>query len=221
VTAEWTAAHVVGAAGPLHARRLSPPVGRTVEVLRVEQPALVLGSTQPATDADDGALVAAGVELVRRRSGGGAVLLTPGDSLWVDVVLPRHDPLWEEDVGRAAHWLGRAWAGAFEDLGVDAELHTGALHRTRWSRWVCFAGLGPGELRVGGRKLLGLAQRRSREGARFQCVVHRAWEPGPLVALLSLGGARADAAAELSTVATGFGGPWPALVDALVARLPA
>ena len=32
-------------------------------------------------------------------------------------------------------------------------------------------------------KLVGLSQRRTRAGARFQCVVHRRWHPGPYAAL--------------------------------------
>ena len=39
-----------------------------------------------------------GVAVVRRRSGGGAVLLDPGGVVWVDVVVPRHDPRWDDDV---------------------------------------------------------------------------------------------------------------------------
>ena len=42
---------------------------------------------------------------------------------------------------------------------------------------VCFAGVGTGEVSVGDRKLVGLSQRRTRTGARFQCLVHLAWEP--------------------------------------------
>jgi hypothetical protein len=37
--------------------------------------------------------------------------------------------------------------------------------------------VGTGEVSVGERKLVGLSQRRTREGARFQCLVHLAWRP--------------------------------------------
>ena len=43
---------------------------------------------------------------------------------------------------------------------------------TGWCPLVCFAGVGPGEVLAGGRKLVGISQRRTRAGARFQCAVH-------------------------------------------------
>ena len=126
---------------------------------------------------------ATGVEVVRRRSGGGAVLVEPIGTLWVDVVLPRGDALWDDDVGRAAHWLGDAWAAAIGDRAV---VHRGAMVRAPLSDAVCFAGLGPGEVTVDGRKVVGISQRRTREAARFQCVAYERWDAGPLEAALGL-----------------------------------
>ncbi len=106
------------------------------------RPALVLGSSQRPDVVDERALAEAGVELVRRHSGGGAVLLVPGDVSWVDVVLPAGDPLWDADVGRAAHWLGAVWERVAASFGVQgAEVHRGAMVRTPWSqprvlRWI-------------------------------------------------------------------------------------
>ncbi|MBW3579247.1 MAG: hypothetical protein KY462_16240 [Actinobacteria bacterium] len=211
----------MGSAATFHARPLPEPAARVVSVLEVDRPALVLGSTQPRTDADAAAVAGAGVELARRRSGGGAVLLVPGEALWVDVVVPRDDRLWDDDVHRAGHWLGAAWVAALADVGVVAEAHTGPLVRTQWSRLVCFAALGPGEVRTGGRKLVGVSQRRTRHGARFQCLALRHWDPQPLLALLALDAAeRRQAAADLATVATGLDRPFPAMVDALLTHLP-
>ena len=212
----------MGSAATFHARPLPEPAARVVSVLEVDRPALVLGSTQPETDADAAAVAGAGIELVRRRSGGGAVLLLPGEALWVDVLVPRGDRLWEDDVHRAAHWLGAAWVAALADHGVVAETHTGPLVRTPWSRLVCFAALGPGEVHTGGRKLVGVSQRRTRHAARFQCLALRHWDPRPLLALLALdAGERRQAAAELAPLATGLHDhPLPTLLDALLARLP-
>lgn len=216
----WTTLHLTGGAGELHGRDLELG-GRTITVLEVDRPALVLGSTQPAEHVDGEACEAVGVDVVRRRSGGGAVLLLPGRSTWVDVTITRDDPLWDDDVGRAAHWLGEAWVEAMATLGCDgATVHTGPILETAWSRRVCFAGVGPGEVLVGGRKLVGVSQRRTREGARFQCAVHRAWDPVGLLGLLHLDeGERVRALVDLADVATGIDAPAAAVAAALEARL--
>jgi lipoate-protein ligase A len=57
--------------------------------------------------------------------------------------------------------------------------------RTAWSSLVCFSGLGPGEVHAGGRKVVGISQRRTRGWARFQCAAYLRWDPDALVALLA------------------------------------
>ena len=166
---------VAGTASELHLRDL--PGERGVWVFEVSQPALVLGSTQPMVDGH-------GIEVVRRRSGGGAVYVEPSGTLWVDVVVPRGDELWDDDVGRATYWLGEAWARA---VGDGAVVHRGPMVRSEWSDLVCFAGLGPGEVTVEGRKVVGISQRRTRAAARFQCVAYETWNVDPLVALVAPG----------------------------------
>ena len=49
---------------------------------------------------DEVLLGESGIELARRRSGGGAVLLGADDHVWVDLVVPADDPLAEDDVSR-------------------------------------------------------------------------------------------------------------------------
>jgi lipoate-protein ligase A len=185
-----------------------------VEVLVPTVPALVLGSTQPDDGVDAGDLA-----VVRRRSGGGAVLVTPDDPLWVDVDLPVDDPRWEDDVSRSFLWLGEAWAGALGRLGVDATVHRGPFEAGPWGATVCFAGRSPGEVLVGGAKVVGLAQRRTRAGARFQCAVPRRWDPGPLVDALVDPVDRSRARAELAGVAAGVEVDPEALVAAVTARI--
>lgn len=158
-----------------------------MRVFEVDRPALVLGSTQPEAVVDAARAAATGIDVVRRPTGGGAVLVRPGELLWVDVWVPAGDRLWEDDVGRSSHWLGQAWVDALSGAGFDGAWHDGPLVRSRWSDLVCFAGLGPGEVTVGGRKVVGISQRRTREGARFQCAALLEWDPGALLDLLALG----------------------------------
>jgi lipoate-protein ligase A len=217
----WPVERATGSAGEFHARPLPTGTSRTVAVLAVDRPALVLGSTQPEQVVDHGALAAAGVELVRRRSGGGAVLLEPGRTVWIDVDLPAGDQLWDDDVGRSFAWLGEVWAAALGELGLPAEVHRGGLCTTSWSRLVCFAGLGPGEVTVDGVKAVGLAQRRTRHGARFQTAVNLTWDPAPLARLLALDAVdRARVTDDLRPVVVAVPGPAERVVAAFLSHLP-
>ncbi|HEX2576107.1 MAG TPA: hypothetical protein VHK88_07140 [Aquihabitans sp.] len=218
----WASEHHRGSAGAFHGRDLPDPVERAVWWFEVAAPAVVLGSTQRPEVVDAAAARAAGVEVARRRSGGGAVWLAPGVATWVDVVLPAGDPAWEDDVGRAAGWLGRAWVEALGALGVaGAQAHEGPMVRTPHSDLVCFAGLAPGEVTVDGRKVVGTSQRRTRRGARFQCALLHEWDPAPLVDVLAVPGpSRPALVAELADVAAGVGAVAPeAVVGALRAAL--
>ena len=216
----WRVETSRGSAATFHGRDVEAGSGRQVWVQRVDRPALVLGSTQPDALVDRSAAARAGVDVVRRRSGGGAVLVEPGGTVWIDVVVPPGDPLWDDDVGRAAHWVGETWAAALARTGtVGAVVHTGGLVTTPWSRQVCFAGLGPGEVVVGGRKVVGVAQRRTRHGARFQVAALLRWEPGALVPLLHLEDPDA-ALADLAGRAAALPVAEDTLVSAVLESLP-
>jgi len=183
------------------------PGERAVAVCRVTAPALVLGSAQSGVVVDAGRAAAEGVTVARRRSGGGAVLVTPEDPVWIDVWLPAGDSLWKDDVGRAFDWLGQAWVTALGWVGVTgvAAHAEGFVACTRWARLVCFGGVGTGEVITSdGRKVVGLAQRRSRSGAWFHGAAYLQWDPARLLALLQLlAEERQAATAELERAAVG------------------
>ncbi len=207
--------------------------GRAVAVCRVTEPAVVLGSTQSEDAVDRRRAAAAGVQVARRRSGGGAVLVTPEDPAWVDVWVPAGDPLWRDDVGRAFDWLGDSWVSALGDLGLSGiSAHRGGyVVCTRWATSVCFGGVGTGEVVTDdGRKVVGLAQRRNRDGTWFHGACYLRWDPGPLVDILALSPVERAAAADgLRGAATGVADLVPTgrdpiaahtLVSSLVAALP-
>jgi len=210
--------HERATASDLHGRDL-PEDRRSIHVVEVERAAIVLGSTQAINDVDiDGAAVRR-VEVVRRRSGGGAVLLVPGGQLWIDVMVPRTDPLWDDDVARATWWLGAVWARALEVIGSGpAEVHRGSLITTSLSSVVCFAGLGPGEVIVDGRKIVGVSQRRTRGAARFQCAVPGLWDRDLIGHLLAPGIARVGA--DLAGIDVATVDDLDGLLDAFVESLP-
>lgn len=170
----WATEHLRGSVATLH--DFAPPLRseRILRVLEAHSSAVVLGSSQPDSDVDSQSACALGVAIVRRRSGGGAVLLVPGQYLWIDVWLPSGDSLWRDDVVVAAEWLGEAFALALFDVGIpDISVHRGPASSDALSRKVCFLGRGPGEVFCQGRKLVGLGQRRTRDWIRFQTITHR------------------------------------------------
>ena len=184
---DWDFLELTGSADEIHQWQ-PESFARRVSLCRPTGPALVLGSTQPESSIDAARAAGLGLEVVRRRSGGGAVLMRPGGVLWVTVELPVEDALWEEDLGRSFAWLGQAWALALAAAGAEDPLaHSGPPVRTEWSSTLCFAGMGAGEVKVAGRKAVGLAQRRTRQGASFHCAVLLEWNPQEM-ASLAMGG---------------------------------
>ena len=187
--------HTVGSAESLHHRPIPDPVSPTIwwhDVARAGARARL----EPARfDHRPRRVFRAGIEVVRRRSGGGAVLLVPGEVIWLDVVVPRQDG--GGDGGRDAglddvrgsmcrtgsHMLD-ALVAAAPHLAGRLAVHRGPLESTAWSSTICFDGLGPGEVTLDGEKLVGLSQRLTREAARFQACWHTVYDPGALLELL-------------------------------------
>ncbi len=167
---QWTTERLHGPVSDLlGAAEPSKSATRLVRIHTITRPALVLGSTQSLDAADPRRAADAGAEVVRRRSGGGAVLLQPGGQIWADFFVPAADPLWSDDVARAVHWVGELWSTVIEPFVTEPiSVHSGRLEADDWGRLVCFAGRGSGEVFVGGLKVVGISQRRSRQRARIQ-----------------------------------------------------
>lgn len=181
----------------------------------VTAPTLVLGSTQPTELVGRDAMRDQGVELARRRGGGGAVYLQPGDPLWVDAWIPRGDPLWKLDVTDAAAWVGAWWVDALRGLGLrDFVVHGGRAAPGDLGELVCFAGRGPGEVFHHGQKVVGLSQWRAREGALFSSCAYLHWDPVPMLGLLDTDDdTGAELALALTPVALGLAALRPSLGD--------
>ena len=112
--------------------------------------------------------------------------MVPGDSVWIDVVIHRADPLWDDDINRAPMWLGRVWAAALATLGIAGGEVVDRYQPGKWGRLACFASRGPGEVVVDGAKAVGLSQRRTRTTTRFQTLLYRRWAPEDLIASLTV-----------------------------------
>lgn len=177
----WIVEHVEGSARQLH--DLPVPAHRLVRVHRVSAPAVVLGSRQSPAELATAPMQ--GVELAIRGSGGGAVWLAPYEQLWVDVVVPVGDVLHSDDIRVAAHRMGDVWSAT---LGPQTRTWRAAPTAGSASALVCFAGVGPGEVTLDGRKLVGISQRRTRRWSRFQCVAYHRFAPERMLRCLGVPG---------------------------------
>ena len=171
---EWGRHDWTGTAADFHAMEL--PAERALWWCQVQDPTVILGSTQTVDDVDQNIAVESGLLVSRRRSGGGAVFVHPTDSVWVDITISRNDPLWKDDVVQSMLWLGDLFVAALSSW-VQAQVYRDSFSTGVDGRVVCFASSSPGEVFVGTDKLVGISQRRSRDGARFQCVLYRQWQP--------------------------------------------
>jgi len=126
-------------------------------------PCLSLGAHQPFTDVDEAALQARGWDVVRRPTGGRAILHT--DELTYSVTAPITDPRVRGDVLASYQRLSRALLWALQRLGVPASWESS---REAWQaegqRPVCFEVPAVYEIKVQGRKLVGSAQARRVRG---------------------------------------------------------
>jgi lipoate-protein ligase A len=168
-----------------------------------ERRALIRGVFQPPEEINAEACARHGIPVIRRRSGGTAVLVGPR-FLSLDIALPPGHPLAPPDVTAAYRWLGEAWLTTLHTLGVqDARLVTvEEVRATRYQpvrhpvpgapmqdealvRRACFGSLSPFEVAVGPRKLVGLSQVRRRPGVLFQVGLPLVWEADLLAELLA------------------------------------
>jgi len=121
-----------------------------------DPPALSLGFHQDDAEVDAGALAAAGFGLVRRPTGGAAVLHHREITY---AVVAR---LGVEGLGRRVleihDAIARALSSSLIELGVDARRGGGG----RPDGFACFSAAGGHEIAVDGRKLVGSALRRTR-----------------------------------------------------------
>jgi lipoate---protein ligase len=217
----WQIHHLRDSAESVHSREL--PAERSIWRASITESAIVLGSKQSFEIVNQRACDDDGVSVVRRRSGGGVVFLGVNDHLWIDFVIERDDVLWSDDIGRSMWWVGDLWAAALAENDVASRdqliVHRGGLERNEISDLVCFAGLGPGEVTLHGKKLVGISQRRTRQMARFQCVLHSRWSIGAYEKYLDfdkLSGTTNIIGSDFNSIQTGVSGGLNEIANSLI-----
>jgi lipoyl(octanoyl) transferase len=158
--------------------------GRSAPVLRLYRwtpPCLSLGFSQPYEAADAAFCAAHGVDVVRRPTGGRAVLHHL--ELTYAVLAPLGRGPFSHDLQAAYRTICGALVAGLRALGVPAELSAvpqgGHIGPTR--AIPCFVGPAAGEIVAGGRKLVGSAMRRLGNSILQHGSILEGWD-GPLQA---------------------------------------
>jgi lipoyl(octanoyl) transferase len=127
------------------------------------QPAcLSLGYAQSFKDVDYSRLKAQGWEVVRRVTGGRAILHV--DELTYSIVAPPGEPCMQGSVLESYQRLAVALISAVRALGLPVEMEQNAASANTARGPVCFEVPSAYEIVVGGKKLIGSAQARKKEG---------------------------------------------------------
>jgi lipoate-protein ligase A len=127
------------------------------------EPAVTLGRGQPASDVDGEALRARGYRLLRRPSGGTAVLHR--DELTYSIAVPSDEVRVGAGIVDAYRRLSAPLIGTLQALGVP-DVSAVAHPDARGERLpICFALTSDYEITSGGRKVVGSAQMRVKGGA--------------------------------------------------------
>lgn len=130
-----------------------------------EPPCLSLGQGQPYADLDPDRLAARGWDVVRRLTGGRAIL--HADELTYSIAAPLTDPRVTGGVVESYRRLSRGLMQGIEHLGAVVASEKAAEGAHGFKGPVCFEVPSDYEITVDGRKLIGSAQTR-REGVVMQ-----------------------------------------------------
>jgi lipoate-protein ligase A len=136
----------------------------TLRLYAWDPPCLSLGFAQSVKDVDQAALTRNGWHLVRRPTGGRAILHV--DELTYSVIAPADEPRVSGSVLESYCRLAQALVFALRQLGLpaQAEKEYGLPQGAQASEAVCFEIPSNYEITVSGKKLIGSAQARRKEG---------------------------------------------------------
>jgi lipoate-protein ligase A len=140
----------------------SPP---TLRLYAWDPPCISLGYAQEHAEINSQKLVANGWQIVRRTTGGRAILHT--DELTYAVVGPQDEPILAGGVLQSYQRLASALLSGLQKIGLPAEAlpHSpNPASQKQPKEPICFEIPSNYEITVGGKKLLGSAQARKRAG---------------------------------------------------------
>jgi lipoate-protein ligase A len=139
--------------------------GEVLPTLRIygwNPPCLSLGRSQPFSDVDMGAVDANGWHVVRRATGGRAILHT--DEITYSIIAPESNPHVSGSLLDSYQHLAQGLLAALEDLGANVEMNEEKADAVSQKNPVCFETPSAYEITVNGKKLIGSAQARQKGG---------------------------------------------------------
>ena len=131
----------------------------TLRLYRWDPPCLSLGYSQAYSDVDQDQLTANNWDVVRRPTGGRAILHT--DELTYAVIGPKNDPRLAGSLMDSYRCISQALFTALIQLGLPAEVHSGKNPNAQ-NQPVCFENPSDFEITVEGKKIIGSAQARKK-----------------------------------------------------------
>jgi lipoate-protein ligase A len=134
----------------------------TLRLYAWEPACLSLGHAQPFADVDTSRLKSHGWEIVRRATGGRAILHT--DELTYSVIAPSNEPTVAGSILESYNRLAQALLMAVKSLELPVEMKEGKADNGTIPNPVCFEVPSTYEITVDGKKLIGSAQARKKEG---------------------------------------------------------
>lgn len=132
----------------------------TLRLYAWSPPCLSLGYNQPFQDLDLDRLQALGWDVVRRPTGGRAIL--HADELTYAVIGPKSDPRLEGGLMDSYQRISQGLSQALSKLGLPVEIHSGK-NPLAHNQPVCFENPSDFEITVNDKKIIGSAQARKKE----------------------------------------------------------
>ncbi len=136
----------------------APP---TLRLYSWDPPCISLGYSQAYSEVDLPQLSANGWDLVRRPTGGRAILHT--DELTYAVIGPKSDPRLAGKLMDSYQHISRALFDALSQMGLPVEVHAGKNPEAHHQP-VCFENPSDFEITANGKKIIGSAQARKKTG---------------------------------------------------------
>jgi len=175
----------------------APP---TLRFFSWETPSLSIGSFQRAEELDMAEIQGRGIPLVRRPTGGRAVL--HDNELTYSIVCPIPSPLFPSDLMGSYKKIGECFLEGLRQVGIQATLVPVAKNPGRKAKKttardpLCFSSPSWHEVLAGGKKLIGSAQRRLSTAFLQQGSLIISHDPAALTGLLSFSGPESRICAE-------------------------